>query len=88
MTGPAGTCTPRRYPRAPAASSACRESDEKLIDLHSYLLVHEQRHGHHQTYAGRPIHRLARVGGGWKIRYRVLLRIDRDVPQGNITFVL
>jgi len=38
--------------------------------------------------AGRQIHRLARVGGGWKIRYRVLLLIDRDVSQGNITFVL
>ena len=29
----------------------CRRSDENLIDLHSCLLVHEQRHGHHQTYS-------------------------------------
>jgi hypothetical protein len=28
------------------------------------------------------------IGGGWKIWYRVLLLIDRDVSQGNITFVL
>lgn len=66
----------------------CRESDENLIDLHSCLLVHEQRLGHRQTYAGRQIHRLARVGPDWRIRYRVLLLIDRDVSQGNTTFVL
>jgi hypothetical protein len=48
----------------------------------------DQRLGHRQTYAGRQIHRLARVGPDWRIRYRVLLLIDQDISQGNTTFVL
>jgi 3-phenylpropionate/cinnamic acid dioxygenase small subunit len=66
----------------------CREAGDDVIDLHSCLLVNEQRLGHRQIYAGRQIHRLARAGDGWKIRYRVLLLIDRDISQGNITFLL
>jgi len=70
------------------SSLECRQNDENLIDLHSCLLIHEQRLGRRQTYAGRQIHRLARGDGGWTIRYRVVLLIDRDVSQGNTTFVL
>jgi hypothetical protein len=31
---------------------------------------------------------LTRHGDGWRIKYRVLVLLDRDVAQGNITFIL
>jgi 3-phenylpropionate/cinnamic acid dioxygenase small subunit len=65
-----------------------RVSDDRIADIHSCLVVHEQRLGHRQTYVGRQIHRLERLGERWSIRYRVALLVDRDVSQGNTTFIL
>ncbi len=66
----------------------CRQATADLADVHSSLIVHEQRRGRSQVYAGRQFHRLERTGQGWQIRYRVLLLVDRDVSQGNTTFIL
>jgi 3-phenylpropionate/cinnamic acid dioxygenase small subunit len=65
-----------------------RVSDDRIADIHSCLVIHEQRLGYRQTYAGRQVHRLERVGDGWAIRYRIVMLVDRDVSQGNTTFIL
>ncbi len=66
----------------------CRAVDDDLVDVHSCLMVHEQRRGRKQLYVGRQFHRLERRQDEWKIRYRVLLLLDRDASQGNTTFIL
>jgi 3-phenylpropionate/cinnamic acid dioxygenase small subunit len=66
----------------------CRAVDDDLVDVHSCLAVHEQRRGRNQLYVGRQFHRLERSEDVWRIKYRVLLLIDRDVSQGNTTFIL
>jgi 3-phenylpropionate/cinnamic acid dioxygenase small subunit len=68
----------------------CRtvHGDENVVDVHSCLTVHEQRRARKQLYVGRQFHRLERSENEWKIRYRVLLLLDRDVSQGNTTFIL
>jgi 3-phenylpropionate/cinnamic acid dioxygenase small subunit len=68
----------------------CRDvdGDGDLVDVHSCLTVHEQRRERKQLYVGRQFHRLERLENEWRIRYRVLLLLDRDVSQGNTTFIL
>ncbi|HXW78075.1 MAG TPA: aromatic-ring-hydroxylating dioxygenase subunit beta [Acidimicrobiales bacterium] len=66
----------------------CRDVGADVADVHSCLTVHEQRRDRKQLYVGRQFHRLERAQGEWKIRYRVLLLLDRDVSQGNTTFIL
>jgi 3-phenylpropionate/cinnamic acid dioxygenase small subunit len=87
-TGHLHAQTPPSMTSRIVANLECRASDEYAADIHSTLVIHEQRLGHRQLYAGRQIHRLERINGSWKIRYRVLLLTDRAVSQGNITFVL
>jgi 3-phenylpropionate/cinnamic acid dioxygenase small subunit len=66
----------------------CRSSDNGEVDVHSILIVHEQRRGRTQLYVGRQFHRLEQSDDLWRIKYRVLLLVDRDVSQGNTTFIL
>lgn len=66
----------------------CRDAGDDMVDVHSCLTVHEQRRERKQLYIGRQFHRLERFHDAWKIRYRVLLLTDRDVSQGNTTFIL
>lgn len=66
----------------------CRAMEDGLVDAHSCLTLHEQRRGRKQLYVGRQYHRLERLQDGWRIKYRVLLLLDRDVSQGNTTFIL
>jgi 3-phenylpropionate/cinnamic acid dioxygenase small subunit len=66
----------------------CRALDDTVADVHSCLVTHEQRRGRRQLYVGRQFHRLELVQNDWKIRYRVLMLLDRDVSQGNTTFIL
>jgi 3-phenylpropionate/cinnamic acid dioxygenase small subunit len=66
----------------------CRPSSDGFTDIHSCLVIHEQRLGRRQVYAGRQFHRLERVDGIWSIRYRVVMLIDRTISQGNTTFVM
>jgi 3-phenylpropionate/cinnamic acid dioxygenase small subunit len=66
----------------------CRASDGQTMDIHSCLTIHEERRGRSQLYVGRQFHRVTRRGGSWQIKYRVLVLLDRDAAQGNITFIL
>jgi 3-phenylpropionate/cinnamic acid dioxygenase small subunit len=66
----------------------CRSADRHLVDVHSCLTIHEQRRNRKQLYVGRQFHRLECSDGSWRIKYRVLLLVDRDVSQGNTTFIL
>jgi 3-phenylpropionate/cinnamic acid dioxygenase small subunit len=65
-----------------------RRVDDHMADVHSCLTVHEHRRDRKQLYVGRQFHRLERFEDGWKVKYRVLLLIDRDLSQGNTTFIL
>jgi 3-phenylpropionate/cinnamic acid dioxygenase small subunit len=65
-----------------------RHVDAGIADVHSCLTVHEQRRERKQLYVGRQLHRLERIEDTWRIKYRVLLLLDRDLSQGNTTFIL
>jgi benzoate/toluate 1,2-dioxygenase beta subunit len=65
-----------------------RTSNDETTDIHSCVTIHEVRRGRSQLYVGRQYHRLVHRDDGWQIKYRVLVLLDRDVAQGNITFIL
>jgi benzoate/toluate 1,2-dioxygenase beta subunit len=65
----------------------CRQFDDDVADVHSCLTVREERQGRTQIYFGRQFHRLE-FRDEWRIRYRALLLLGRDVSHGNTTFIL
>lgn len=58
------------------------------VDIASCLTIHEYRRGSSHSYIGRQWHRLVQHNEQWQIRFRLLLLLDRDAAQGNITFIL
>jgi len=66
----------------------CHAASGHFVDVHSCLVIHEQRSGRKQLYVGRQVHRLQWADDSWQIKFRLLQLIDRDVSQGNTTFIL
>jgi len=66
------------------------------VTLHSNQTIHEVRTGDFRqvglgdlnTLAAKVEHVLDRQQGDWKIALKKILLINRDMPQGNLTFLL
>ncbi len=58
------------------------------IDVQSCVQIQEYRRDRHQSFVGRQLHRLESVGSDWRIQYRIVMLLDRDADQGNLTFIL
>jgi 3-phenylpropionate/cinnamic acid dioxygenase small subunit len=66
--------------------------------LYCNMLVYEMRPGDHQQLqhglgeprilAARCGYRLRREGGAWRIAFKQVTLVDRDLPLQNITFIL
>jgi benzoate/toluate 1,2-dioxygenase subunit beta len=62
-------------------------TDETLA-VSSNLIVAEVRHATQSIYAGRVEHHLVSEGDAFQIRRKVVWLLNRDVPLGNVTFLI
>jgi 3-phenylpropionate/cinnamic acid dioxygenase small subunit len=71
-------------------------TDEATATVHSSQVIYETRVGDYSqiglgelnTIVARVEHELRRTDGEWKIARKKILLINRDMPQGNLTFML
>ena len=72
------------------------ESDAGVATVHSSQVIYETRTGDYTqiglgeltTIVARVEHELRHGADGWRIALKKILLIDRDMPQGNLTFML
>jgi benzoate/toluate 1,2-dioxygenase subunit beta len=62
-------------------------TDETLA-VSSNLIVAEVRHATQNIYAGRVEHHLVSKGDAFQIQRKVIWLLNRDVPLGNVTFLI
>jgi 3-phenylpropionate/cinnamic acid dioxygenase small subunit len=78
---PSRTCHLVGNPRVLSAS------DDELR-VASNLIVVEVRHSTQNVYAARVEHWLVPTGDGFLIRRKVIWLLERDVPLGNVSFLI
>jgi benzoate/toluate 1,2-dioxygenase beta subunit len=78
---PSRTCHIVANPRLLSAT-------DQELELTSNLLVAEVRHATQNIYAARVEHRLVRRDETFLIRRKVIWLLNRDVPLGNVTFMI
>lgn len=74
----------------------CLDEHQGVYRVRSSQVVHEARTGDYaqiglgevHTYAGIVEHQLRQVDGELKIQLKKILLINRDMPLGNLTFML
>ena len=72
------------------------DAGEGTATVHSSQVIYETRVGDYSqiglgelnTIVARVEHELQRIGDEWKIARKKILLINRDMPQGNLTFML
>jgi 3-phenylpropionate/cinnamic acid dioxygenase small subunit len=58
------------------------------VEVRSSLSVAEVRRGEQQLYCARVVHRLTAGPDGLLIRRKEIRLVNRDVPLGNVTFLI
>ena len=64
------------------------EGEAGALHAHSNLTLWAYRRAEMATFVGKQEHELIPDGASWRIRKKVIMLLDCDAPQGNITFIL